>query len=117
MNTINIQYIKIKTTGVGYVPDPPVVKPGYEVTFEMDGRTDKVNVDFGSNSPFVGQTSLIPLDGGDPAKSSKTYYVAESADGHYPFDVTPLVSTNPEPPTVTAGDLEVTRDPPKPKHK
>ncbi|KFE71137.1 hypothetical protein [Hyalangium minutum] len=111
------QHVKIKSSGIGYVPDPPVVKPGYEVTFEMDGRTDKVNVDFDSNSPFVGQTSLFVLDGSDPDKSSKTYYVAEWADGHYPFDVTELVSTNPEPPTATAGDLEVTRDPPKPKGK
>lgn len=106
------QYIKIKTTGIGYVPDPPITKPGYEVKFEMDGRTDEVDVDFGPKSPFVSQATLFHLNGAVTSMASKTYYIAESADGHYPFSVTPTVNTDPEPPTSTPGDLEVSREEP-----
>jgi hypothetical protein len=112
------QYIKIKTTGIGYVPDPPITKPGSEVTFEMDGRTDQVDVYFGTNSPFVSQATLIHLNGAVQAQASKTFYIAEFADGHYPFSVTPTVNTDPEPPTSTPGDLEVSREgPPKDEEK
>lgn len=106
------QYIKIKSTGIGYVPDPPITKPGYEVIIEMDGRTDEVDVDFGTKSPFVSKATLIHLNGAITSQLSKTYYIDDNADGHYPFSVTPTVNTDPEPPTSTPGDLEVTRDTP-----
>lgn len=111
------QYVKIKTTSIGYVPDPPITKPGYEVIFEMDGRTDEVTVDFGTKSPFMSKATLVHLNGAVTSQASKTYYIDDDADGHYPFLVKPSVKMDPEPPT-QPGDLEVTREsPPEDKKK
>jgi hypothetical protein len=105
--------INIKTTGPD--PDHPVVKPGYQVIFQMDGRTDTVNVDFGSKSPFVSQVTQFTLNGAVASLSMKTYTIADDANGHYSFTIGPSTRKDPEPPTTSAGDLEVSRDTSPPK--
>jgi hypothetical protein len=107
------QTINIKTTGLD--PAHPIVKPGYQVTFQMDGRTDEVEVSFGSKSPFVSQVTQFPLNGAITSLASKTYTIDETADGHYYFTVIPLSvlpssKDDPEPPASPPGDLEVSRD-------
>jgi hypothetical protein len=111
------QTINIKTTGLD--PAHPIVKPGYQVTFQMDGRTDIVNVDFGTKSPFVSQVTQFSLNGAITSLASKTYTIADDADGHYYFftEAPSLSKMDPEPPAAPPGDLEVSRDPSPPKEE
>ncbi|WP_224364747.1 hypothetical protein [Hyalangium versicolor] len=123
MSDENIQHVYIKTTGPSYDPDPPILKAGYKVIFEMKDWTDQVDIDFGSKSPFVSQIKDFSLNGASTTDFKKQYIIGDQADGHYPFNITPQGGSpkkhreDPTPPTIPPGDLEVTRDPPEEDQK
>lgn len=100
--------IYIKSNGVGYDRDPPVVKPGDTVDFVIDGRTDTVTVTFDSGSPFPDNPSMT-LNGGSPATASYSDAISSTASGQYRFTATP---ESRELPGTVHGDLDVSSDPP-----
>lgn len=102
--------VTITITSTGPSPNPTTVKPGYEVLFQMDWAAE-VEVDFGTKSPFVSEIKKFSLDGAILSLSHKTYTVAD-LEGSFGFNVIPSIRVKPEPPTLSAGDLEVTREPP-----
>lgn len=101
--------VLIKTTGP--TPNPVSTKPGYEIVFQMDGWSAEVDIDFGTKSPFVSQVKKFTLNGGVQALSHQSYTIDE-LEGSFGFAVVPTTRSNPEPPGIPPGDLEVTRDPP-----
>lgn len=102
--------VTITITSSGPTPNPAPVKPGYEVQFQMDWEA-QVDVDFGTKSPFVSEVKKFSLDGAILSLSHKTYTIAD-LEGSFGFNIVPTIRIDPEPPTLSAGDLEVTRDPP-----
>lgn len=106
MTTVNITI-----TSNGPSPNPAAVKPGYEVQFLMDWEAE-VEVDFGTKSPFVSEIKKFSLDGAILSLSHKTYTIAD-LEGSFAFNIVPSIRIKPEPPTLSPGDLEVTREPPK----
>jgi hypothetical protein len=107
--------VTITITSSGPSPNPVTVKPGYQVLFQMDWEAE-VDVDFGTKSPFVSEVKKFSLDGAIQSLAHKTYTIAD-LEGSFGFNIVPLVRIDPEPPTLSPGDLEVTRDPPKEDEK
>ncbi|WP_224248578.1 hypothetical protein [Hyalangium gracile] len=115
--------VYIKTDKVTYSTPEPLVRPGEAVHFEMDGRTDTVNVTFDSGSPF-GTEPSITLNGSDPAQNATDRTIATDARGNYPFSIIPVSTPapggggigrmDPDKPGTVHGDLDVESDgPPK----
>ena len=107
--------VTITITSSGPSPNPAAVKPGYTVQFQMDWAAE-VDVDFGTKSPFVSQVKKFSLDGAILSLSHKTYTI-DDLEGSFTFNIVPTTGIDPEPPTLSAGDLVVTRDPPKDEDK
>lgn len=109
--------VTITITPSGPSPSPVAAKPGYEVLFQMQtGWEATVDVDFGTKSPFVSEVKKFSLDGAILSLAHKTYTIAD-LEGSFGFNIVPTIRSDPEPPTLSAGDLEVTRDPPKDEEK
>lgn len=94
-------------------PNPVVVKPGDSVLFTLQGRTDRVTVDFGSSTPFA--QSEFPLDGSNHLMAQHAETVVAGASGSYRFTCLPTAkgtdpSQHPDPPGTVSGDLDVSSD-------
>lgn len=105
---------------IEYDPDPPNVRRNQQVCFTLKDRTDNVDVNFGTNSPFGPSINQFTLNGASPSTATKTETVASDATlGPYSFTVTPaggqlsMHRTDPEPESTGAGELDVVKDPTK----